>query len=69
MTAPRRRPTGDVHRPSRNRGNGGADGTGGTGPNGTLAYTGSDPAPVIAFAILLMLAGAGLTIARRFRRA
>jgi hypothetical protein len=47
-------------------GNGGA---GGTGPNGTLAYTGSDPAPVIAFAILLMLAGAGLTIARRFRRA
>ncbi|WP_248704796.1 choice-of-anchor G family protein [Curtobacterium sp. MWU13-2055] len=47
----------------------GTGGAGGTGPNGTLAYTGSDPAPVIAFAILLMLAGVGLTIARRFRRA
>ncbi|WP_263092126.1 choice-of-anchor G family protein [Curtobacterium sp. RIT-PI-V] len=47
----------------------GSGGAGGTGPNGTLAYTGSDPAPVIAFAILLMLAGVGLTIARRFRRA
>ncbi|MBF4605921.1 choice-of-anchor G family protein [Curtobacterium sp. VKM Ac-1393] len=52
-------------------GNGGAGSTGtnGAGPNGTLAYTGSDPAPVIALAILLMLAGVGLTIARRFRRA
>jgi hypothetical protein len=47
----------------------GSGGAGGTGPNGTLAYTGSDPAPVIAFAIVLMLAGVGLTIARRFRRA
>ncbi|PZF53890.1 hypothetical protein DEJ23_14060 [Curtobacterium sp. MCSS17_008] len=49
-------------------GSGGADGSGGTEAGGSLAYTGADTAPMIAIALLLLLAGAGLTIGRRHRR-
>jgi len=49
-------------------GSGGTGGTGGTGAGGALAYTGADTAPMIAIAVLLLLAGAGLTIVRRHRR-
>jgi len=40
----------------------------GSGTGGSLAYTGADTAPMITIALLLLLAGAGLTIGRRHRR-
>ncbi|MBA8989458.1 LPXTG-motif cell wall-anchored protein [Curtobacterium pusillum] len=40
----------------------------GSGSDGALAYTGSDTAPMIAIALLLLLGGAGLTVVRRRHR-
>ncbi|ROS61333.1 IPT/TIG domain-containing protein [Frigoribacterium sp. PhB160] len=72
---------GDGTTPGGNGGNGGAGGNGGGfgggagngngggfAGNGALAYTGTDSAPILAFALVLMVVGGVMTIRRRQQR-
>ena len=69
---------GDGTTPGGNGGNGGGFGGAGNGNgngngggfagNGALAYTGTDSAPILAFALVLMVVGGVMTIRRRQQR-